>query len=213
MEQLTAAMSQQTMAHSAELQRREDHWANECQKLQRMSETAVIRLQRLEAEKEMGQHGRRDSDILRIKNQELEEKIRRLEHQSKARMLRDKTNTIQCPEMTMSSADATPFVAKTYAMNTSTSTTNSSYTSSTTGTNAGPSATPKPMASSLHVNMPPPAPHTSTSTSISVPHMSVYKPMPSTSARFSTSTSSHMNSNSTGTGGLHQPGCATVNHR
>jgi hypothetical protein len=200
MEQLTAAMATQTLSHSAEMQRREDHWSNECQKLQRLSETSVLRLQRLEADREMSQHGRRDSDILRIKNQELEEKIRRLEQQSKSRMLRDRTNTIQCPEISFSS-DATPSVIKTTGLAppvTSTATTSVSTPSLN-------SSAIKPMAPigtmSTASSMPPPVP----------PMNSVYKPMPSAS-RFALSASSGMGSSSSG---LHQPGCATgpTNHR
>lgn len=203
-EHLTAALESQSLAHSAEMQRREDHWSNEYQKLQRLSETSVLRLQRLEADKEMSQLSRRDSDILRIKNQELEEKIRRLEQQSKSRMLRDKTNTIQCPEMTLGS-DATPLVSKP-SIAPPTATHTSTGAPKSTHPMSGSSAKPTHAAVSTTsaCTLPPPA------VPAPMPISSTYKPMPSTS-RFANSS----NSSSGGGGGLHQPGCATapINHR
>lgn len=93
-DKLSAALSQQSMRHSKELQAREDHWLNEHNRTLKLSETAQMRVSRLEGEKETNIVSRRECDILRAKNLELEEKNRRLEQQSKSRFLRDKTNTL-----------------------------------------------------------------------------------------------------------------------
>lgn len=98
-EKLTAALSQQAMRHAKEIQSREDHWLNEHKRIQKLSETAQMRVGRLEGEKETNITSRRECDILRAKNLELEEKNRRLEQQSKSRFLRDKTNSLPTTSM------------------------------------------------------------------------------------------------------------------
>ena len=107
-EKLTAALSQQAMRHAKEIQSREDHWLNEHKRIQKLSETAQMRVGRLEGEKETSIASRRECDILRARNLELEEKNRRLEQQSKSRFLRDKTNSLP----TTSMADDTKVVHK-----------------------------------------------------------------------------------------------------
>jgi hypothetical protein len=96
-DKLSAALSQQAVRHSAELKSREDHWLNEHNRIQKLSETAQMRVGRLEGEKETTITSRRELDILRAKNLELEEKNRRYEQQTKTRFLRDKTNTNSLP--------------------------------------------------------------------------------------------------------------------
>lgn len=93
-EKLTAALSQQALRHAKEVQTREDHWLNEHKRIQKLSESAQIRVGRLEGEKETNIASRRECDILRVKNLELEEKYRRLEQSAKSRFLRDKTNQL-----------------------------------------------------------------------------------------------------------------------
>lgn len=93
-EKLTTALTQQAQRHAKEIQTREEHWLNEHKRIQKLSETAQIRVGLLEGEKEINIASRREVDILRARNLELEEKYRRIEQQAKSRFLRDKTNCL-----------------------------------------------------------------------------------------------------------------------
>ncbi len=105
-DQLSHALAQQSMNHSKEIQQREEHWSNECRRIQRLSESAQLRVSKLETEKDMTISHRRDADILRAKNVELEEKIKRLEQQTKTRLLKDRTNLMHPEAISAANAEA-----------------------------------------------------------------------------------------------------------
>lgn len=77
---------------------REEHWKNEAERLEKLNQTDSARIKKYEEERSNLTLFKREMDMLKARNQELENRLQRQEQQLKTRLLRDRGNTLGAPE-------------------------------------------------------------------------------------------------------------------